>query len=118
MHNLTSVLCLLHFTSSALLDMEKENNKMRYGYDLKNPKERDMYMRQKQQAYQRANDTTKTEQEKYNEIIKERQEEYKYFMEREKQQKNIENDIEKQIEKELPKIIEEKLQEILKGFKM
>lgn len=91
---------------------------MRYGYDLKNPKERDMYLRKKQQEYQRANDTTKTEQEKFNEIIKERQAELEYFREREKQQKNIENDIEKQIEKELPKIIETKLQELLKGFKV
>lgn len=91
---------------------------MRYGYDLKNPKERDMYLRKKQQEYQRANDTTKTEQEKFNEIIKERQAELEFFREREKQQKNIENDIEKQIEKDLPKIIETKLQELLKGFKM
>lgn len=44
---------------------------MRYGYDMNNPIEREMYIEKHKRELQRAADNTKTPQEKYNEFIKE-----------------------------------------------
>lgn len=63
---------------------------MRYGYDLTNPTERQMYIEKKQREYKRFNDKSKTFEEKYIDLIKERQEELKFFRERDKAEREIE----------------------------
>jgi hypothetical protein len=44
---------------------------MRFGYDMKNPIEREMYIEKHKRELQRAFDKDKTPQEKYIEFIKE-----------------------------------------------
>lgn len=76
---------------------------MRYGYDLRNPKEMEMYVQKKQREYQRAFNTNLTPQEKYIEYIKEQQKEFEYFQERDRQEKELEQmktDFIKEVEEE------------------
>ena len=95
---------------------------MRYGYDLNNPIERDMYFKKKQRDLQRMFDKDKDINQSFAEVIRETQEELKYFQQREKQEQEIEKRIQEetekriqqQIEKELPKVIEKELQKIFK----
>lgn len=76
---------------------------MRYGYDLRNPKEMEMYVQKKQREYQRAFNPNLTPQEKYIEYIKEQQKEFDYFQERDRQEKELEQmktDFIKEVEEE------------------
>lgn len=94
---------------------------MRYGYDMQNPIERQMYLDKKQRDFQRANDNTKTIQEKYIEIIKEQQAEFDYFYKRDLQEKaaaaEAEKQLQQEIEKQLPQMLEKALNDLLKDFK-
>lgn len=87
---------------------------MRYGYDMNNPIERQMYIDKHKRDLQRQFDDTKTPQEKYNEIIKEKQKEFEYFRNREE----MEKELEKQAAEKLPDILEKQIAELLKGFEM
>ena len=91
---------------------------MRYGYDMNNPIEREMYIEKHKRELQRAADNTKTPQEKYNEIIKEQQKEFEYFRNREKMEIELEKELEKQAAEKLPDILEKQITELLKGFEM
>ena len=91
---------------------------MRYGYDMNNPIERQMYIDKHKRDLQRQFDNTKTPQEKYNEIIKEQQKEFEYFRNREKMEIELEKELEKQAAEKLPDILEKQLAELLKGFEM
>ena len=91
---------------------------MRYGYDMKNPIERQMYIDKHKRDLQRQFDDTKTPQEKYNEIIKEQQKEFEYFRIREKMEIELEKELEKQAAEKLPDILEKQIAELLKGFEM
>lgn len=91
---------------------------MRYGYDMKNPIERQMYIDKHKRDLQRQFDDTKTPQEKYNEIIKEQQKEFEYFRNREKMEIELEKELEKQAAEKLPDILEKQIAELLKGFEM
>ena len=94
---------------------------MRYGYDMNNPIEREMYFEKHQREMQRAADNTKTIQEKYNEFIKEQQAEFEYFRKRDLREKaaaaEAEKQIQEQIEKQLPQILDNVLNDLLKDFK-
>lgn len=92
---------------------------MRYGYDLTNPTEKQMYLDKKEKQMKRAQDTTKTLKEKYVEFIKQEQQEYKYFYNRDLQEKEAaeaEKQIKEQIEKELPQLLEKTMSDLLKDF--
>lgn len=91
---------------------------MRYGYDMNNPIERQMYIDKHKRDLQRQFDDTKTPQEKYNEIIKEQQKEFEYFRNREKMEIELEKELEKQAAEKLPDILEKQITELLKGFEM
>ena len=91
---------------------------MRYGYDMNNPIERQMYIDEHKRDIQRQFDDTKTPQEKYNEIIKEQQKEFEYFRNREKMEIELEKELEKQAAEKLPDILEKQIAELLKGFEM
>lgn len=91
---------------------------MRYGYDMNNPIERQMYIDKHKRDLQRQFDDTKTPQEKYNEIIKEQQKEFEYFRNREKMEIELEKELEKQAAEKLPDILEKQIAELLKGFEM
>lgn len=91
---------------------------MRYGYDMKNPIERQIYIDKHKRDLQRQFDDTKTPQEKYNEIIKEQQKEFEYFRNREKMEIELEKELEKQAAEKLPDILEKQIAELLKGFEM
>lgn len=99
---------------------------MRYGYDLHNPIEREMYFKKHERDLQRMLNKGEDINKNFRDIIKETQEEMEYFKQREKQEQEIEKRIqeeterriEKQIEKELPSIIERALdKELQKIFK-
>ena len=83
---------------------------MRYGYDLNNPLEREMYFKRLVRNLQRANDKNITFEQGFNEVMKEHQEEMEYFLQREKQEKYIREKLEKQIRKELEKEIEKEIE--------
>lgn len=114
--------CRLTFTMFAIFVDRKEKNKMRYGYDLNNPIERDMFFKKHQRNLQRMFNSDKKTSLNFAEVIKEIQEELNYFMQREKQEQEIEKRIqeetnkrvEQQIEKELPNIIEKELSKLFK----
>lgn len=91
---------------------------MRYGYDMNNPIERQMYIDKHKRDLQRQFDNSKTPQEKYIDFIKEQQKEFDYFYNREKMEKELEKDLEKQAEEKLPEILENTLADLLKGFEM
>lgn len=91
---------------------------MRYGYNMNNPIERQMYIDKHKRDLQRQFDDTKTSQEKYNEIIKEQQKEFEYFRNREKMEIELEKELEKQAAEKLPDILEKQIAELLKGFEM
>lgn len=94
---------------------------MRYGYEMKNPIEREMYIEKYKRQLQRAADNTKTPQEKYNEFIKEQQAEFKYFRKRDSREiaeaAEAEKQIQEQIEQKLPQMIDKVLDNLLKDFK-
>ena len=72
---------------------------MRYGYDMQNPIEREMYIEKHKRELQRAADQTKTPQEKYAEFIREQQAEFDYFYKRDLRERAEAAEAEKQIEK-------------------
>lgn len=89
---------------------------MRYGYDLTNPKEMEMYVQKKQREYQRAFNPNLTIQEKYIEFIKEQQAEFDYFQERDRQERELEQmktDFIKEVEEET----ETAINDIIKSLK-
>ena len=94
---------------------------MRYGYDMNNPIEREMYIEKHKRELQRAADNTKTPQEKYNEFIKEQQAEFEYFRKRDLRERaeaaEAEKQIQEQIEEKLPQMIDKVLDNLLKDFK-
>lgn len=95
---------------------------MRYGYDLNNPIERNMFFEKHQRSLQRMFNSDKKTSLNFAEVIKEIQEELNYFKQREKQEQEIEKRIQEetnkrvqqQIEKELPNIIEKELSKLFK----
>ena len=79
---------------------------MKYGYDFNNREERQKYFEQKQKELKRTTERSgRTGQEDFAEIIKERQELFKFFEEKENFDEYIQNKI------------ENALAEILKDFK-
>lgn len=79
---------------------------MKYGYDMNNREERQKYFEQKKKELQRTTERSRrTGQEDFAEIIKERQELFKFFEEKETFEEYIQNKI------------ENALAEILKDFK-
>ena len=91
---------------------------MRYGYDLHNPLEREMYFKKHERDLQRMLNKGEDINKNFRDIIKETQEEIEYFKQREKQEQEEERQIADKIEKELPSIIEKALdKELQKMFK-
>ena len=82
---------------------------MRYGYDLNNPLEREMYFKKHERDLQRMLNKGEDINKNFRDIIKETQEEIEYFKQREKQEQEEEKQIAEKIEKELPSIIERAL---------
>lgn len=79
---------------------------MKYGHDMNNREERQKYFEQKKKELQRTTERSRrTGQEDYAEIIKERQELFKYFEEKEI------------FDEYIQKKIENALAEIIKDFK-
>ncbi len=93
---------------------------MRYGYDLKNPMDREMYLKMKQREFERVNNKDLTLQQAYTEYLKDSFKERDYFILRDKmeqeQEKEMEKQLEEQIEKQLPEFIEKTLADLLKGL--
>lgn len=87
---------------------------MRYGYDLHNPLDREMIMKMHEKQLKRMFSKDITAQQGFIEILKEQQEEYKYFEEREKRENEMYKDIEKQIEEQIPKVIDRELEKLFK----
>lgn len=91
---------------------------MRYGYDLHNPLEREMFFKRHENNLKRMLDKENSIGQNFRDIIKETQEEFEYFRQREKQEQEEEKQITEKIEKELPNIIERELdKQIQKIFK-
>lgn len=94
---------------------------MRYGYDINNPIEREIYIQKHKRELQRAADNTKTPQQKYNEFIKEHQAEFEYFRKRDLRERaeaaEAEKQIQERIEQKLPQTIQKVLDNLLKDFK-
>lgn len=87
--------------------------KMRYGYNLNNPKEREMYFQKRMRDIKRQ--INKTDINKgLAEAIRETQEEMKYFNQNENNEKAVNKAIKEEIENKLPDIIEKELKEIFK----
>ena len=78
-------------------------------YDLNNPKEREMYLKKRENDLKRVFDKTKTPQEKYKEILEQQQEEIKYFREKQQQQEAEKKEILKEVEETTEKAIKEVL---------
>lgn len=93
---------------------------MRYGYDLKNPMDREMYLEMRKREFERVNNIDLTLSQAYAEYLKDNKKEMEYFKFRDKmekeQEKEIEKQIEEQIEKQLPDFIEKTIADLLKGF--
>lgn len=93
---------------------------MRYGYDLKNPMDREMYLKMRQREFERVNNKDLTLQEAYTQYLKDNQIERDYFIQREKMEAaaaaEAEKIIEQEIEKKLQPLLESSLNEILKGL--
>ena len=64
--------------------IQKGAFKMRYGYDLKNPMDREIYLKMRQREFERANNKDLTLQEAYTQYLKDNQIERDYFIQREK----------------------------------
>lgn len=86
---------------------------MKYGYNLTDEKEKEMYFTKKKNQYSRLFDTEKTDDEKAIESIQELKKEREYFLNREQS----ERELQKQIEKKLPQVIEKTLNQLLNGLK-
>ena len=93
---------------------------MRYGYDLKNPMDREMYLKMRQREFERVNNKDLTLQEAYTQYLKDSQIERDYFIQRDKMEAaaaaEAEKIIEQEIEKKLQPLLESSLNEILKGL--
>ena len=88
-------------------------------YDLSNPREREMYFQKRQNDLKRVLDTTKSPQQKFNEIMKQQQEEIKYFREKqqqEREQKQQQEAEEKEFLKEVEKTAAEAIENVLKNL--
>lgn len=100
--------------------IQKGAFKMRYGYDLKNPMDREMYLEMRKREFERVNNKDLTLSQAYAEYLKDNKKEMDYFRFRDKmeqeQEKEMEKQLEEQIEKQLPEFIEKTLADLLKGF--
>ena len=93
---------------------------MRYGYDLKNPMDREMYLKMRQREFERANNKDLTLQQAYTEYLKDNQKETEYFVWRDRQEQEIKKEQEKQKDdfiKEVEEETEKAVNEILKSLK-
>ena len=94
---------------------------MRYGYDLKNPRDREMYLKMRKREFERVNNKDLTLQEAYTEYLKDSFMERDYFLQRDKEEKEaaaeMEKEIQEQIEKQLPQFLDDVLNDLLKDFK-
>ena len=86
---------------------------MRYGYDLNNPKEREMYFEKRKREMKRQINNTDINKGLI-EIIEENQKEIQYFRERENNEKELNKDVKEEIEDKLQEIIVKELKEIIK----
>lgn len=95
---------------------------MKIGYNLKDQKERELFMQKyterKAKEYRIANSEEQSAQQRYKEIVKERQEDYQYFINREIEKAEIEKQIVKQIEDNIPNEIEKSIQQIIGTIKV
>ena len=93
---------------------------MRYGYDLRNPMDREMYLKMRQREFERVNNKDLTLEQAYTQYLKDNQIERDYFIQREKMEAaaaaEAEKIIEQEIEKKLQPLLESSLNEILKGL--
>lgn len=94
----------------------KEIKKMRYGYDLKKPMEKRMYMEMRKREFERLNNKDLTLSQAYTEYLKDRQKEIEYFRDRDNQEKEMEQQKEQFI-KEVEKETENAVNKILKSLK-
>ena len=69
---------------------------MRYGYDLNNPKEREMYFEKRKREMKRQINNTDINKG-FKEIIEENQKEIQYFRERENNEKELNKDVKEEI---------------------
>lgn len=90
---------------------------MKYGYNIKQPTERQMYIEKHKRDLQRSF-SNKTPQENYNDIMAEKKKEFDYFYNREKIEVELENELKKQASEKLPEILEKQLEELLNGFEL
>lgn len=94
---------------------------MRYGYDLKNPRDREMYLKKRKREIERVNNKDLNLQQAYTEFLKDSFMERDYFIQRDKEEKEaaatIEKEIQEQIEKQLPQVLDDVLNDLLKDFK-
>ena len=86
---------------------------MRYGYDLNNPKEREMYFEKRIREMKRQINNTDINKG-FKEIIEENQKEIQYFRERENNEKELNEQVKEEIEDKLQEIIVKELTEIIK----
>ena len=93
---------------------------MRYGYDLKKPMDREMYLKMRQREFERANNKDLTLQQAYTEYLKDNQKEMEYFLWRDRQEQEMKKEQEKQKDdfiKEVEEETEKAVNEILKLLK-
>ncbi len=94
---------------------------MRYGYDLRDTRDREMYLKMKKREFERVNNKDLNLQQAYTEYLKDSFMERDYFIQREKEEQEaaaaIEKEIQEQIEKQLPQVLESALDSLLKDFK-
>ena len=81
---------------------------MRYGYDLRDTRDREMYLKMKKREFERVNNKDLNLQQAYTEYLKDSFMERDYFIQREKEEQEaaaaIEKEIQEQIEKQLPQV--------------
>ena len=100
--------------------IQKGAFKMRYGYDLKNPMDREMYLKMRQREFERANNKDLTLQQAYTEYLKDNQKEMEYFKWRDRQEQEIKKEQQKQKEdfiKEVEEETETAINDIIKSLK-
>lgn len=94
---------------------------MRYGYDLRDTRDREMYLKMKKRELERVNNKELNLQQAYTEYLKDSFMERDYFIQREKEEQaaaaEMEKEIQEQIEKQLPQVLESALDSLLKDFK-
>ena len=94
---------------------------MRYGYDLRDTRDREMYLKMKKRELERVNNKDLNLQQAYTEYLKDSFMERDYFIQREKEEQaaaaEMEKEIQEQIEKQLPQVLESALDSLLKDFK-